>query len=153
MALGVTETRARHILLIPSAKLSEKQATAQLAQVRRDIASGKTDFADAARRLSMDGSAQQGGDLGWAQPGMFVPEFEERLDKLQAAGNMTQPFTSRFGVHLVQLLERRSAPMTQAQQVAMARAALREQRAGEALRNWEEEIRGRAYIEMRRTPS
>ena len=153
MAFGVTETRARHILLIPSAKLSEKQATAQLAQVRRDIASGKTDFADAARRLSMDGSAQQGGDLGWAQPGMFVPEFEERLDKLQAAGNMTQPFTSRFGVHLVQLLERRSAPMTQAQQVAMARAALREQRAGEALRNWEEEIRGRAYIEMRRTPS
>ena len=82
-----------------------------------------------------------------------MPEFEERLDKLQAAGNMTQPFTSRFGVHLVQLLERRSAPMTQAQQVAMARAALREQRAGEALRNWEEEIRGRAYIEMRRTPS
>lgn len=153
MAFGITETRARHILLIPSAKLSEKQATAQLAQVRRDIASGKTDFADAARRLSMDGSAQQGGDLGWAQPGMFVPEFEERLDKLQAAGNMTQPFTSRFGVHLVQLLERRSAPMTQAQQVAMARAALREQRAGEALRNWEEEIRGRAYIEMRRTPS
>ena len=153
MAFGVTETRARHILLIPSAKLSEKQATAQLAQVRRDIASGKTDFADAARRLSMDGSAQQGGDLGWAQPGMFVPEFEERLDKLQAAGNMTQPFTSRFGVHLVQLLERRSAPMTQAQQVAMALAALREQRAGEALRNWEEEIRGRAYIEMRRTPS
>ena len=152
MAFGITETRARHILLIPSAKLSEKQATAQLAQVRRDIASGKTDFADAARRLSMDGSAQQGGDLGWAQPGMFVPEFEERLDKLQAAGNMTQPFTSRFGVHLVQLLERRSAPMTQAQQVAMARAALREQRAGEALRNWEEEIRGRAYIEMRAEP-
>lgn len=101
----------------------------------------------------MDGSAQQGGDLGWAQPGMFVPEFEERLGQLQAAGNMTQPFISRFGVHLVQLLERRSVPMTQAQQVAMARAALREQRAGEALRNWEEEIRGRAYIEMRRTPS
>ena len=153
MAFGVTETHARHILLIPNDKLTAKQATAQLNQVRRDIASGKTDFADAARRLSMDGSAQQGGDLGWAQPGMFVPEFEERLGQLQAAGNMTQPFISRFGVHLVQLLERRSVPMTQAQQVAMARAALREQRAGEALRNWEEEIRGRAYIEMRRTPS
>lgn len=101
--------------------------------------------------MSQDGSAAQGGDLGWAPEGAFVPEFQEQIDALQP-GALSQPFTSRFGVHLVQLLDRRSAPMTQEQQIQAARNILRQQKAQEALRKWESEVRAQAYIEMREAP-
>ena len=64
-------------------------------------------------------------------------------------GQISQPFASRFGVHLVQLLERRSKPMPQAQQVQIARSILAEEKAAETLAQWENEVRAQAYIEMR----
>lgn len=149
--LTAEQSHARHILLRPAPNLTEKQALARLAAVRASIASGKTDFASAAREISQDGSASAGGDLGWAPAGQFVPEFEQQLDRLKP-GQMSQPFLSRFGAHLVQLIERRTEPMTEAQQVAVARAALRERRSAQALQQWENEIRNRAYIEMRAEP-
>ncbi len=149
--LMAEQSHARHILLRPAPNLSEQQALARLAAVRTSIASGKTDFASAARELSQDGSASAGGDLGWAPAGQFVPEFEQQLDRLKP-GQMSQPFMSRFGAHLVQLIERRTEPMNEAQQIAVARAALRERKAAQALQQWENEIRNRAYIEMRAEP-
>ena len=149
--LMAEQSHARHILLRPAPNLSEQQALARLAAVRASIASGKTDFASAARELSQDGSASAGGDLGWAPAGQFVPEFEQQLDRLKP-GQMSQPFMSRFGAHLVQLIERRTEPMNEAQQIAVARAALRERKAAQALQQWENEIRNRAYIEMRAEP-
>ena len=149
--LLVTQTRARHILLRPSAQLSQAQALAQLGSVRRDILSGKADFADVATRISQDGSAPQGGDLGWANPGMFVPEFEQAMNQLRP-GQLAEPLVSRFGVHLIEVTDRRDAPMTDAEQRNLARRVLRDEKLEDAYTSWVQDIRGKAFIEMREPP-
>jgi peptidyl-prolyl cis-trans isomerase SurA len=149
--LLATQTRARHILLRPSAQLSQAQALEQLGAVRRDILSGKADFAEVARRISQDGSAPQGGDLGWASPGMFVPEFEQTMNQLRP-GQLAEPLVSRFGVHLIEVIERRDAPMTDAEQRNLARSVLREGKLEESFASWLQDIRGKAFIEMRESP-
>lgn len=149
--LLVTQTRARHILLRTGAQLSQEQALARLNEVRQDILSGKADFSAVAKRMSQDGSAEQGGDLGWANPGMFVPEFEQVMNRLRP-GQVAEPLVSRFGVHLIEVTDRRNAPMSDAEQRAMARNALREKKLDEAYVAWAEDLRGRAYVEMREPP-
>jgi peptidyl-prolyl cis-trans isomerase SurA len=149
--LLVTQTRARHILLRPSAQMSQAQAMAKLNEVRQAVVSGKADFAVVARELSQDGSAQQGGDLGWANPGMFVPEFEQVMNRLRP-GQLGDPLVSRFGVHLIEVTDRRNAPMSDQEQRNMARSALREKKLDEAYASWVEDIRARAYVEMREPP-
>jgi peptidyl-prolyl cis-trans isomerase SurA len=149
--LLVTQTRARHILLRPSAQMSQAQAVAKLREVRQAVVSGKADFAALARELSQDGSAPQGGDLGWANPGMFVPEFEQVMNGL-GPGQVGAPLVSRFGVHLIEVTERRNAPMSDAEQRTLARSALREKKLDEAYAAWVDDIRGRAYVEMRDPP-
>jgi len=149
--LLVTQTRARHILLRPSTQQSQGQAIAKLNEVRQAIVSGKADFAVVARELSQDGSAEQGGDLGWANPGMFVPEFEQVMNRLRP-GQVAEPLVSRFGVHLIEVTDRRSAPMSDQEQRTIARTALREKKMDEAYATWIEDIRGRAYVEMREPP-
>ena len=146
--LMVTQTRARHILLRLSPQLTQAQALAQLSVLRQDIVSGKADFAEAAKRLSQDGSAAQGGDLGWAGPGMFVPEFEQTMNRLRP-GQVAEPLVSRFGVHLIEVTDRRDAPMSDAEQRTLARNVLREKKLEEAYVAWAEDVRGRAYVEMR----
>ena len=149
--LMVTQTRARHILLRPSAQMSQTQAVAKLTEVRKAVVSGKADFAALAREMSQDGSAQQGGDLGWANPGMFVPEFEQAMNRLRP-GQVAEPLVSRFGVHLIEVTDRRNAPMSNQEQRTLARNALREKKLDEAYATWVEDIRGRAYVEMREPP-
>lgn len=147
----VTQSRARHILLIPSAQLSEAQARDKLNDFRRRIQSGDTDFATLARQNSQDGSAAQGGDLGWASPGMFVPEFENVMNQL-APGQISEPLISRFGVHLIQLLERRQATLNEREQRELVRNMLRERKMAEAYDNWVRDTRARAYVELREAP-
>jgi peptidyl-prolyl cis-trans isomerase SurA len=149
--LMVTQTRARHILLRPGQTLTQAQALAQLAALRQNIVSGKADFAEAAKRLSQDGSAAQGGDLGWASPGMFVPEFEQVMNRLRP-GQVAEPLVSRFGVHLIEVTDRREAPMSDEEQRTLARNVLREKKLDEAYASWAEDLRGRAYVEMREAP-
>ena len=144
----VTQTHARHILLRPSAQLSETAAAARLAEYKQRIQSGQADFAALAREHSQDGSAKDGGDLGWANPGQFVPEFEEALDAL-SPGQMGGPLVSRFGVHLLQLIERREATLSQREQREVARNVVREKKLDEAYANWIREVRARAYVEFR----
>ena len=146
--LMATQTRARHILLRLGPQLTEAQALAQLSTLRQDIVSGKVDFAEVARRLSQDGSAAQGGDLGWASPGMFVPEFEQTMNRLRP-GQVAEPLVSRFGVHLIEVTDRRDAPMSDAEQRTLARNVLREKKLDEAYVAWAEDVRGRAYVELR----
>jgi peptidyl-prolyl cis-trans isomerase SurA len=146
--LMVAQTRARHILLRLGPQLSQAQAQTQLSTLRQDIVSGKVDFAEAAKRLSQDGSAAQGGDLGWASPGMFVPEFEQTMDRLRP-GQVAEPLVSRFGVHLIEVTDRRDAPMSDAEQRTLARNVLREKKIDEAYVAWAEDVRGRAYVELR----
>lgn len=147
----VTQSRARHILLVPSAQLSEAQARDKLEDFKKRIKRGQTDFATLARQNSQDGSAAQGGDLGWANPGQFVPEFEEVMNRLEP-GQISEPLISRFGVHLIQLIERRSATLGPREQREMVRSMLREKKYGEVYTSWAQEVRARAYVELREPP-
>jgi peptidyl-prolyl cis-trans isomerase SurA len=149
---GLSDTQvqhhARHILLRPDATLTQEQATQQLAAVRERILAGATSFEAQARALSQDGSAAQGGDLGWAGPGLFVPEFEQVLLRLRQK-EIAQPLVSRFGVHLIELLERRNVDLTPAQLRERERNLLRTKRADEVFEAWVRDVRGRAFVEIR----
>lgn len=148
--ISVTQTRARHILLRPSPQLNDAAATQKLLDIRKRIEGGQ-DFAALAKTNSDDGSAANGGDLGWTNPGAFVPEFEQVMNSL-APGQISQPLVSRFGVHLIQVMERREAQLSTREQRELARAALREKKQEDAYVIWAQEIRGRAYVEFREPP-
>ncbi len=148
----VTQTRARHILLRLSPQLEEAAAEARLAGFKREIEAGTARFEDLARANSQDGSAAQGGELGWASPGQFVPEFEQAMDALPING-LSDPVVSRFGVHLLQVLERRDVQIDQRQLREQARNVLRERKFEGAYNEWLADLRARAYVEMREPPS
>ena len=151
VAAIATQSHARHILLVPSAQLSETAAAQRLADYRNRIQSGQADFAELAREFSKDGSAKQGGDLGWSTPGRYVPEFEAAMDALQP-GDISEPLVSRFGVHLIQLMERRQVRPSAREQRDMARDAVRAKKLDEAYTQWGQELRARAYVEYREPP-
>ena len=148
--VNVTQTRARHILLRASPQLSEAAAAKKLVDLRKLVVDGQ-DFAALAKANSDDGSAASGGDLGWANPGVYVPEFEQVMNSL-APGQISQPLVSRFGVHLIQVMERREAQLTTREMRELARAALREKKQEEAFALWAQDVRGRAYVEYREPP-
>jgi peptidyl-prolyl cis-trans isomerase SurA len=149
--VSVTQTRARHILLRPGPQLSQTDAVARLAQYREQIATGKATFETLAREHSQDGSAREGGDLGWANPGQFVPEFEEAMNSLRP-GDVSQPLVSRFGVHLLRVDERRQTALSDREQREIVRGLVREKKAAEALERWAQDVRGRAFVEYREAP-
>lgn len=149
--MTVVQQRSRHILLRPGPRLTEAEARERLADFKRRLDAGQADFATLAREHSQDGSATSGGDLGWASPGMFVPEFEQVLASL-APGQLSAPFTSRFGVHLVQLLERREVALSPREQREAARNAVRERKMEEAYIRWLQDLRGRAFVQLREPP-
>jgi len=145
------QSHVRHILLRMGPQLTEEQAAERLQDYRRRIDSGQASFESLAREYSQDGSAQKGGDLGWAGPGRFVPEFEQAVGALQA-GQISEPVLSRFGMHLIQLLERREVKLSQREQREMVRDVVREKKLDEAYANWMQEARARAYVELREPP-
>ena len=150
-AFTAVQTHARHILLRVSAQLPVEAATRRLAEFKRQIAAGSKSFEQLARENSEDGSASVGGDLGWTSPGTFVPEFEEAMNNLQING-ISDPVVSRFGAHLIQVLERREITLDIKQQREQARNVLREQKFEGAYLDWVRDLRGRAYIELREAP-
>jgi peptidyl-prolyl cis-trans isomerase SurA len=150
VAAVVTQNHARHILLRTSPQLGEREAAQRLSELRQRIEGGAR-FEDLARQYSEDGSAQMGGDLGWAGPGRYVPEFEQALNALQPE-QVSQPVVSRFGVHLIQLVERRQATLTAREQREMLRDVVREEKLEKAHANWMQELRGQAYVEYREPP-
>ena len=146
----IVQTRARHILLRIGNDMTESTARNRLLSYKQRIQSG-ADFAELARQFSQDGSAGAGGDLGWASPGQFVPEFEEVMAQLRPR-QVSEPLVSRFGVHLIEVMERREAPVTLREQREMVRNQLREKKMEEVYSAWIEELRGRAYVELRDPP-
>jgi peptidyl-prolyl cis-trans isomerase SurA len=150
-AFTVQQVHARHILLRPSAELTADAATRRLAQFKRDILAGKSSFEALARANSEDSSAEQGGDLGWTSPGQYVPEFENAIAHLDVGG-ISDPVTTRFGIHLIQLVERRDVTLDRKQQREQARNILREKKFEEAYVDWLKDLRGEAYIERRDPP-
>lgn len=150
-AFSVTETHSSHILLRITAQLDQATAVGRLADFKRQVQAGTSSFAQLAKDNSEDGSAPQGGDLGWTSPGTFVPEFEEALNALPVGG-ISDPVVSRFGVHLIQVNERRQATLDTKQEREQARNVLREKKYDEAYAEWTRELRARAYVELRDPP-
>ena len=147
----ITQTRARHVLLRTSPQVTAEVASRRLAEYKRQIESRSRSFEDTARQVSEDGSAAAGGDLGWSSPGVMVPEFEEAMNGLPING-LSEPVVSRFGVHLIQVLERREVALEPKQLREQARNILREQRFDTAYAEWTKELRSKAYVEMREPP-
>jgi peptidyl-prolyl cis-trans isomerase SurA len=146
-ALNITQTHARHILIKTNELTSESDARSRLLQLKERLDNGAK-FEDLARQYSDDGSASKGGDLGWVNPGDTVPEFEKAMNALKP-GEISQPVQSPFGLHLIQVLERRDQDVTQERQKLQARQAIRERKAEEAFQDWVRQIRDSAYVELR----
>lgn len=151
LARSTVQTHARHILLRVSPQLTQAQAVARITDFKKRIEAGSATFADLAREHSQDGSAAQGGDLGWATPGMFVPEFEEPMNRL-GDGQISAPVVSRFGVHLIQAMERRRVEQSEREVRESIRAQLRESRYDAAFASWAQDIRSNAFVELREPP-
>ncbi len=147
VALTVTQTHARHILIKTNEITSESDAKNRLLQLKERLDNG-VKFEELARLHSDDGSASKGGDLGWVSPGDTVPEFEKAMAALQP--NQTSgPVQTPFGWHIIQVLERRTQDVTQERQKLLARQAIRERKGEEAFQDWVRQTRDAAYVELR----
>jgi peptidyl-prolyl cis-trans isomerase SurA len=144
----VQQTKVRHILLKPSAIRSNEE-TRQLAEdLRRDIIEGE-DFGELAREYSEDiGSAQEGGDLGWATPGQMVPTFENTMDATEI-GAVSQPFESQYGWHILEVLDRRQQDMSDLVVRNRARELLHQRKYEEELDAWLRKIRDEAFVDIK----
>ena len=143
----ITQTHVRHILIKTSELVPESEAKNRLLEIKKRIETG-ADFADQAKRYSEDGSASQGGDLGWISPGDTVPEFENAMNALQP-GQMSGAVQSGFGWHLIQVMERRNADVSVEQKKQQARMAIRGFKSEEAYQDWLRQLLDRAYVEYR----
>lgn len=142
------QTRARHILLRTGPHMSDRRAQERLSEIHERIVSGE-DFGDLARRFSEDeGSAIEGGELGWIGQGETAGPFQEAMDELQP-GEMSEPFQSQFGWHIVEVLERREYDATEETRVSRARQIIGERRMGEEMERWLQRLRDDAYVETR----
>lgn len=143
----ITQTQVRHILIRTGPNMPEAEASRQLATLRDRITHGGN-FADIARRYSQDGSAAKGGDLGWVSPGELVPAFEQAMNRLRP-GEVSEPVVSQFGVHLIQVQDRREIEVSPEKRRDFARAEVREQKLRAAYEDWVRQLREAAYVEYR----
>jgi peptidyl-prolyl cis-trans isomerase SurA len=144
----VKQTHARHILVKTNEVTSSDAAHSRLRRIRARILNG-ADFNNLAKASSEDpGSAVKGGDLGWLSPGDTIPPFEKSMDAL-SADEISEPFETQFGWHIVQVLGRRDRDSTQEVQRANAAEALRKRKVDEELQSWFRQIRDEAFIEYR----
>jgi len=143
----ITQTHARHILIKTSELVSENEAKLRLQEIKHRIDKG-ADFAEEAKLHSEDGSASQGGDLGWLSPGETVPEFENAMDALKV-GQVSGLVQSGFGWHLIQVQQRRNTDVSVEQKRQRARSAIRAFKSDEAFQDWLRQLRDRAFVEYR----
>lgn len=145
--LVVEQTHVRHILIKLNEVVSESEGKSRMDNLHERLVNGG-DFAELARQYSEDGSAANGGDLGWVNPGDTVPQFEKAMNALQP-GEISQPIRSPFGWHIIQVLERRKQDMTKEAARLKARQEIRARKSEEAYQDWVRELRDRAYVELR----
>ena len=143
----ISQTHTRHILLRTSDEMNDEQARKTLLEIKQKIEDGKS-FAELASLYSEDpGSKIQGGDLGWVGPGDFVPAFENVANSL-SIGQVSEPFKTPFGWHILEVLERRDHDQAQTNKENQARDAIQKRKADEELRLWLRRIRDEAYVEF-----
>ena len=144
----VEQTHARHILVKTNELRTDKKSKEKLDQLKLRIDNGD-DFGLLAKGNSDDSmSAIDGGDLGWASPGELVPEFQRVLDNLKING-ISEPFKTRFGWHIAQVLGRRNYDNTESVKRARARTIIGDRKLNEALQNWNRQLLDEAYVEYR----
>jgi peptidyl-prolyl cis-trans isomerase SurA len=142
------QVKARHILLKPNEIMDDAVIEQRLKDIREGIIDGD-DFGAIAKAVSEDpGSAIEGGDLGWAGPGTFVPEFEQVMESLEVDA-ISEPFQSPFGWHIIQLLERRVHDTTDDVRQQRAIMAIRESKLAEETELWVRQMRDEAFVEYR----
>ena len=139
---------ARHILLTPNQIRDEQQTVELLEDIRTQIIAGE-DFAKLAKQHSKDpGSALKGGSLGWSTPGLFVPEFEQTMGSIEL-NEISAPFQSQFGWHILQVTERRMQDFSDDILRNRADNLLRQRKYSEELQVWQQKLRDEAYIEIK----
>jgi peptidyl-prolyl cis-trans isomerase SurA len=144
----VRQTLARHILIQTNAITSSAQAKQRITRIWQRIQAGE-DFAQLARASSDDsGSAAKGGSLGWVNPGTMVSEFEEQMQALKP-GEISKPFQTRFGWHIVQVLSRRDYDNTGEYLRNQARNQIRQRKITEETQIWLRQLKDDAYVEYR----
>jgi peptidyl-prolyl cis-trans isomerase SurA len=144
----VNQTKVRHILIKPDLILSSSEARKRIEQLKQRIEGGE-DFAQLATTHSDDkGSATQGGDLGWVNPGVMVQPFEEAMNALPI-GQVSDPVQTRFGWHILQVLDRRKFDDTEEYKRNQAREVVRQRKIEPAMANWLRRIRDEAFVEVR----
>ncbi|MFO1367408.1 MAG: peptidylprolyl isomerase [Marinagarivorans sp.] len=144
----ITQSKVRHILVKTSAVVSDEEARAKLNKLRSSILAG-ADFAKLAKENSEDiGSMLNGGDLGWSSPGMFVPEFENAISEA-TVGQVSEPFKSQFGWHILQVTERRQEDMTKEVLQRKAANILTSRRFEDELQLWLMELKEDAFIDIK----
>ncbi len=144
----LAEVQSRHILLKPSPILSEEMARSMLDEFLAEVRAGEADFAELAKEYSNDpGSAVKGGELGWADPNMYVPAFRDTLNRLKV-GEYSEPFRSSHSWHIVQLLDKRTSDATESFNTDRAYQLIYRRKFAEQVNAWQEEMRANAYIEL-----
>ena len=145
--LVIEQTHTRHILIKLSEVTSEKEGKQKMDMIKERLDNG-VKFEELARQYSEDGTASNGGDLGWVNPGDTVPQFEKAMNELKD-GQISAPVRSPFGWHVIQVLERRKQDMSKEAARLKARQEIRTRKADEAYQDWVRELRDRAYVELR----
>ncbi|WP_251365334.1 peptidylprolyl isomerase [Polynucleobacter sp. MWH-P3-07-1] len=143
----ITQTLSRHILLKNREGLSDQDAERRLAGYRAQVVAKTADFGELAKKYSEDGSATNGGNLGWMSPGDLVPEFEQAMNRLQI-GEVSPPVKSQFGWHLIQVLDRRQAELTVEKQRDLAKASIRQRKFEQAYQDWLRQLRDSATVKI-----
>jgi peptidyl-prolyl cis-trans isomerase SurA len=144
----VDETKAQHILLIPNAIRDEDATRALSRDIYERLQKGE-DFAALAKKYSDDpGSKNSGGDLGWQPPGVFAPDFQERIDQLKL-NEISQPFHTQFGWHIARVVDRRTRDTTVESRRAAAKQAIQARKEAEEYESWLRRLKEEAYVEYR----
>ena len=144
----IKQTHARHILIRTGAKTTPEKAKQTLTKIKKEIQAGK-EFSELAKQYSQDpGSKTKGGDLGWADPGTFVSAFDSVMNHLKD-GEISEPFKSQFGWHIIQVLERRTKDKTDENQLLQAKQVIHTRKAEEELQLWLRRIHDESFIEYK----
>ena len=144
----VAEILSRHILIKPSVILSDEKAEKMLKEFRQKLLAGEVEFADLAKEHSADpGSALKGGELGWADPSIYVPEFRDTLATLEV-NEISQPIRTTHGWHLMQLMDKRVSDTTEKSKEDKAYQLLYQRKFTEETEAWIREMRAGAYIDL-----
>lgn len=143
-----TQSHVRHILLKVTPTMTAVEAKRKLTELKERLDNKAAKFEDLARLFSNDASAAKGGDLGWMAPGDSVPEFESVVNSLKP-GEVSAPVETPFGVHLIEVIERKSDDQSKIKERDIARNVIRERKMQEATEDWARQVRDRAYVEFR----